>query len=50
MTMDLVFTDTERAFRAEVRVWMGASVPKERLASMDTREGFEQHREISSSG
>jgi alkylation response protein AidB-like acyl-CoA dehydrogenase len=45
MTMDLVFTDSERALRAEVRAWMGASVPKERLASMDTREGFEQHRD-----
>ena len=43
--MDLAYTEKERAFRADVRAWMTAHVPKEPLASMDTREGFEQHRQ-----
>jgi len=43
--MDLVYTDKERAFRTEVRTWMEANVPKQPLLSMDTREGFEQHRQ-----
>ncbi|MCT9933975.1 acyl-CoA dehydrogenase family protein [Planotetraspora sp. A-T 1434] len=42
--MDLDFTPQERAFRAEVRDWLAAHVP-ERLPSMDTRDGFEAHRE-----
>ncbi len=42
--MDLTFTPRQQAFRAEVRAWLEANVPKERLASYDTREGFEQHR------
>jgi alkylation response protein AidB-like acyl-CoA dehydrogenase len=45
MTMDLAFTDVERNFRAEVRAWMSENVPRNPLESMDTRGGFEQHRE-----
>jgi len=40
--MKLEYTDEERAFRAEVRAWMEANVPKHKLPSFDlTREGFE---------
>lgn len=42
--MDLTFTPQQQAFRAEVRAWLQANVPKQRLASYDTREGFEEHR------
>ena len=42
--MDLSFTPQQQAFRGEVRDWLQANVPKEALASYDTREGFEQHR------
>ena len=42
--MDLRFTPEQQAFRAEVREWLHAHVPREPLASYDTREGFEQHR------
>ena len=31
--------------RQEVRDWLAANLPREPLASYDTREGFEQHRE-----
>ena len=41
--MDYTFTETETAFRAEVRAWLTANVPKEPLASGDTKEGFSQH-------
>ena len=44
--MNLDYTPEQRAFRAEVRAWMEANVPRERLASFDlTREGFEAHRD-----
>jgi alkylation response protein AidB-like acyl-CoA dehydrogenase len=43
--MDLAYTPKQRAFRAEVRSWLARNVPKAPLASYDTREGFEQHRE-----
>jgi alkylation response protein AidB-like acyl-CoA dehydrogenase len=44
--MKLEYTDEERAFRAEVRAWMEANVPKHKLPSFDlTREGFEAHRD-----
>ena len=42
--MNLNYTPAQQAFRAEVRDWLRAHVPRERLASYDTREGFEQHR------
>lgn len=43
--MDLAYTPRQKAFRAEVRAWLAANLPHEPLASYDTREGFEQHRE-----
>ena len=43
--MDFAYTSEQKAFRAEVRAWLTAHVPKQRLASFDTREGFAQHRE-----
>jgi len=44
--MKLQYTTEETAFRAEVRAWMQAHVPKDKLPSFDlTREGFEAHRE-----
>lgn len=43
--MDLTYTPAQQAFRAQVRAWLKDNVPKHRLKSYDTREGFEQHRE-----
>ncbi|NMG77112.1 acyl-CoA dehydrogenase family protein [Aromatoleum diolicum] len=43
--MDLAYTPKQRAFRAEVRAWLADNVPAKPLASYDTQEGFEQHRE-----
>lgn len=43
--MDLDFTQSENAFRQECRDWLEAHVPREPLASGDTREGFAQHLE-----
>lgn len=43
--MDLSYTPAQQAFRVEVRAWLRAHVPREALASYDTREGFEQHRQ-----
>lgn len=43
--MDLSFTSTELAFRDEIRNWLAANLPDEPLKSMDTPDGFEQHRE-----
>ena len=43
--MDLVYTPDQEAFRAEVRAWLAAHVPKVPLASFDTAEGFAAHRE-----
>lgn len=42
--MDLNYTPEQQAFRTQVRAWLTAHVPREKLASYDTREGFEQHR------
>jgi alkylation response protein AidB-like acyl-CoA dehydrogenase len=42
--VDLTFTPSQQAFRAEVREWLAANVP-EPLPSMDTAEGFELHRD-----
>jgi alkylation response protein AidB-like acyl-CoA dehydrogenase len=42
--MDLSYTPEQDAFRAEVRAWLRAHVPKDPLASFDTQEGFEAHR------
>jgi alkylation response protein AidB-like acyl-CoA dehydrogenase len=43
--VDLSFTAEQQALRAEARAWLQANVPRHPLASYDTREGFEQHRE-----
>lgn len=43
MAMDLTYTDSEEAFRQEVRSWLEANIPQEPLMSGDTREGFTQH-------
>ena len=43
--MDLTYTPAQQAFRAQVRAWLQDNVPKQRLQSYDTREGFEQHRQ-----
>ena len=43
--MDLNYTPEHKAFRAEVRSWLEANVPKERLPDFElSREGFEAHR------
>ncbi len=42
--MDLEFTPHEEELRSEARSWLAANVPADPLASMDTAEGFEQHR------
>jgi alkylation response protein AidB-like acyl-CoA dehydrogenase len=41
--MDLVYTPEQQAFRAEVRAWMGAHVPKDPLVTLECREGYDQH-------
>jgi len=43
--MHLRYTSEQNAFRAEVRAWLQAKAPRSPLASYDTREGFEQHRQ-----
>jgi alkylation response protein AidB-like acyl-CoA dehydrogenase len=43
--MDLTWSDAEQAFRAEVRAWLAANVPKAPLPSGDTRAGFAAHLE-----
>ena len=43
--MDLTYTDEQQAFREEVRTWLAANVPAQRLRSFDTEEGFQQHRD-----
>ena len=43
--MDLTFTPEQDAFRAEARAWLQDNVPSGRLRSMDTAEGFTEHRE-----
>ncbi len=42
--MDLAFTPEQDGFRREARTWLVAHVPQTPLASMDTAEGFAQHR------
>ena len=43
--MDLTWSESEEAFRAEARQWLAEHVPKEPLPSGDTREGFARHVE-----
>jgi len=43
--MQLTYTPEQQAFRAEVRAWMEANVPKEPLVTLECREGYDQHVE-----
>ena len=43
--MDLRYSDSQQAFRAEVREWLSQHVPANPLPSFDTAEGFEAHRD-----
>jgi alkylation response protein AidB-like acyl-CoA dehydrogenase len=43
--MQLNYTPGQQAFRAEVRQWLAAHVPREPLQSFDTEAGFQQHRD-----
>src|SRR3712207_480870 len=42
--MDLALTPQQQEFRDEVRAWLHANVPAERLAPTSTPEGIAQHR------
>lgn len=42
--MDISYTKEQTEFRQDVRDWLADNLPKERLKSFDTHEGFEQHR------
>jgi alkylation response protein AidB-like acyl-CoA dehydrogenase len=41
--MQLVYTDTQQAFRAEVREWLAANVPPAPLLTLECEEGYHQH-------
>lgn len=43
--MQLHYTPEQDVFRAEVRAWMEAHVPKEPLVTLECREGYDQHVE-----
>ena len=43
--MNLTYSPKQQAFRLEVRSWLEANVPKEKLPTYDTKEGFELHRQ-----
>ena len=43
--MQLAHTTEQQAFRAEVRSWMEAHVPKEPLVTLECREGYDSHVE-----
>ncbi len=43
--MDLSLTAEEESFRAAARSWLEANAPERPLPSLDTKEGFEAHRE-----
>ena len=45
LKMKINFTNEQNVFRDEVRAWLESNVPKTPLKSLDTKEGFEQHRE-----
>ena len=45
LKMKINFTKDQDIFRQEVRSWLADNVPKESLLSLDTKEGFEQHRQ-----
>jgi alkylation response protein AidB-like acyl-CoA dehydrogenase len=41
--MQLVYTETQQAFRAEVREWLAANVPPAPLLTLECEEGYHQH-------
>ena len=43
--MDLTFTEADEAWRHDIRAWLASHVPAKTLRSMDTADGFEQHRD-----
>ncbi|MEY8197780.1 MAG: acyl-CoA dehydrogenase family protein, partial [Colwellia sp.] len=43
--MKLTYSPEQQSFRMEVREWLVANVPKEKLPTYDTKEGFELHRQ-----
>ena len=43
--MDLAYTPEQQDFRAEVRAWMEANVPKESLVTLEREDGYHQHVE-----
>ena len=43
--MKINFTEEQNTFRKEIRSWLELNLPKNKLQSLDTKEGFEQHRE-----
>jgi alkylation response protein AidB-like acyl-CoA dehydrogenase len=42
--MDLDLSQSQQAFRDEIRAWLADNVPAEPLAPISTQEGFTQHR------
>src|SRR2546430_15634042 len=42
--MNLVYTDGQKKFRAEIRSWLKEHVPATPLKSFDTEQGFAEHR------
>jgi len=45
MALDLRFTREQRQLRAEARAWLAAHVPRAPLRTLESAEGFAQHRE-----
>jgi len=45
VALNLQFTPEQHRFRAEVRAWMGAHVPKVPLQTLESEAGFAQHRQ-----
>ena len=43
--MKINFTPEQDLFRQEIRSWLEQNVPSKTLLSLDTKEGFEQHRQ-----
>ncbi|TCJ37043.1 acyl-CoA dehydrogenase family protein [Parafrankia sp. BMG5.11] len=41
--MNLTYTPEQQAFRAEVREWLTAHVPREPLVTLERQDGYDQH-------
>ena len=39
--MKINFTEEQNTFRQEIRSWLELNLPKNKLQSLDTKEGFE---------